>query len=112
MTKVTIGNTPMVIKKNPWCGTEVNCKSEDYYARAPPWDKRRQGLSALSKRQLEVIDEFSRVASKENEPRECREKRGMARNVCRVKNIGSQMRNGGRRQSSRRERSSQRRFVR
>lgn len=95
MTKVTIGNTPMVIKNNPWCETEIGCSSEQYYARAPPWDKRRQGLDALSDRQMRVIEEFSRVASRENEPNECRQKSGMARNVCRVKSIGSRMRRGG-----------------
>lgn len=115
MTKVTIGNTPMVIKNNPWCETEIGCSNEKYYARAPPWDKRRQGLSALSDRQMQVINEFSRVASRENEPRECKDKNGMARNVCRVKAIGFQMRRGGNGRRSRREptrRSPERRFVR
>lgn len=111
MSKVTIGNTPMQIADNPWCSVDM-CSSDKYYRRAPPWDSRNQGRDALSQAQKQAIEEFSQVARRGNEPRECKDKSGMQRNKCRVLAIGDEMRGksfGGRSRSSRRSRTEGRR---
>lgn len=94
----TLGGEAFVIKKNPWCNTAVGCKKEDIVSKKPipPWARSRQGRSAMSEAQKRVVDNFSRVASRENEPQECRQKRGMARNVCRIQNIKRQLKDTGR----------------
>ncbi len=91
MANLEIGGVPLVKKTNPWCGTSVGCNSKMILASPPPWSKRRKGKKALSPAQREVNDRFEQVASRENEPNECRDKSGMARNVCRVESIGDAM---------------------
>lgn len=74
---------------NPWVGTGLAKKP--YYFREPvPWDKRRQGTEALSNAQKQATQSFTQAA-KADMP-ECARKSGMARNVCRVKTIGSKLR--------------------
>jgi len=76
---------------NPWRATSF--ANETYYFRNPvPWDKRRQHLTALSAPQREAASAFIDAAKHESEPERCRNKTGMARNVCRVKEIGNKLR--------------------
>jgi len=76
---------------NPWRTTGF--ANETYYFRNPvPWDKRRQHLQGLSDPQGKAASAFIDAAKHEAEPRKCQEKTGMARNVCRVSEIGNRLR--------------------
>jgi len=76
---------------NPWRTTGF--ANETFYFRNPvPWDKRRQHLQGLSVPQGKAAAAFVDAAKHEAEPEKCRNKTGMSRNECRVKEIGNKLR--------------------